>query len=46
MYLIEEMDIADLKVDMAQVSDQKVLDVMKTLLDGSYNHLATFQRQV
>ena len=43
---IEEMDIADLKADMALVSDQKVLSVMQTLLDGSYNHLAAFQKKL
>ena len=43
---IEEMDIKDLENDMALVTDQKVLSVMQTLLDGSYNHLAAFQRKL
>lgn len=43
---IEEMDIQDLKDDMALVTDQKVLSVMQTLLDGSYNHLAAFQKKL
>lgn len=43
---IEEMDIKDLKDDMALVTDQKVLSVMQTLLDGSYNHLAAFQKKI
>lgn len=43
---IEEMDITDLKEDMTLVTDQKVLSVMQTLLDGSYNHLAAFQKKL
>lgn len=43
---IEELDIKDLKADMALVTDQKVLSVMQSLLDGSYNHLSAFQKKL
>lgn len=43
---IEEMDIKDLKDDMALTSDPKILAVMQSLLDGSYNHLDAFQRKL
>lgn len=43
---IEEMDIADLKADMALTSDPAILKVMQSLLDGSYNHLAAFQKKI
>lgn len=43
---IEEMDIKDLKDDMALTSDPKILAVMQSLVDGSYNHLDAFQRKL
>ena len=44
--LIEETDIADLTTAMNSTTDTKILSVLQTLKDGSYNHLAAFQKQL
>ena len=43
---IEEMDIADIKVMLEQTDKSDIERVLNNLLDGSYNHLAAFERQL
>jgi hypothetical protein len=44
--LIEETDIHDIRVKMAQTDEPDVLRVYQNLLCGSYSHLQTFARQL
>ena len=39
---IEELDIADLKAALAQVTNARIRQVYENLLQGSQNHLAAF----
>ncbi len=43
---IEEMDIKDLKEKIAQTSNQEIIFVYNNLLNGSYNHLQAFQKNL
>jgi len=44
--LIEEVDIQDLQIRLAQMTNNEVRQVFESLLAGSYNHLRAFSRQV
>jgi hypothetical protein len=44
--LIEEKDIADIDVMISQTTEPDVIAVLESLLAGSVNHLAAFQRQL
>ena len=44
--LIEELDIADLNQALLETSQRTVQRVFLNLLDGSYNHLDAFQRNI
>ena len=44
--LIEEKDIADIQTQLDQTSDPDVVQVLESLLKGSQNHLAAFERQL
>jgi hypothetical protein len=43
---IEELDIADLELALQETSMRAVRRVFQNLLDGSYNHLSAFQRNI
>ena len=40
--LVEETDIRDLRLAMAECTDPQTIEAYQQLLDGSYNHLAAF----
>jgi len=44
--LIEEMDISDLAVSLANVTDESIIMVFENLEKGSRNHLRAFTRQL
>ena len=44
--LIEEKDIADIDVMISQTTEPDVIAVLESLLAGSVNHLAAFERQL
>jgi len=44
--LVEEVDIFDLKVAMAEVENTDIISMFDNLLNGSYNHLRAFTRQL
>jgi len=41
--LVEEIDIEDLEHYLERVDNQDIVNVYHNLLDGSYNHLASFE---
>jgi len=43
---IEELDIADLELALQETSTRTVQRVFQNLLNGSYNHLRAFQRNI
>lgn len=43
---IEELDIADLELALQDTSMRSVQRVFQNLLNGSYNHLSAFQRNI
>jgi hypothetical protein len=43
---IEELDIADLELALQETSMRAVRRVFQNLLNGSYNHLSAFQRNI
>ena len=43
---IEELDITDLELALQETSQRAVQRVFRNLLNGSYNHLSAFQRNI
>lgn len=44
--LIEERDIADIQVQLSTTDDPEIKLVLESLLKGSENHLAAFEKQI
>jgi hypothetical protein len=44
--IIEEKDIADIQVQLATTTDPQIRLVLESLLKGSQNHLAAFNKQL